>query len=334
MKRLSATIGVVATALAASLLAARQQVFRAGVDAVAVDVLVTERNRPVTGLTVRDFEIADNGVAQTVLDVTQETAPIDVTIVADMSAGGVVQTSVIAGGERIRDSLRPDDRVRVITFRSVVREESPLLAPGDIPSLRMSPGTHDWFMQSGHAACYDAIVLGAVTPPAAGRRQLMIVFSAGRDTASFLDAPTVADVVRRAGTAVFVVHAVVNFSPIERVPEGTTRLPIPVDAHAIPSRFFKELAEATGGSVQQVEPISVLRYDSQRVHFRARMNHDGLEAAFLRALNEFRASYVLRYVPRGVPREGWHELSVRVTKRGRYEVRARTGYHVGARNEE
>lgn len=38
------------------------QTFRAGTDAVQVDVLVTRGDRPVAGLTAADFELRDNGV--------------------------------------------------------------------------------------------------------------------------------------------------------------------------------------------------------------------------------------------------------------------------------
>jgi hypothetical protein len=44
------------------------------------------------------------------------------------------------------------------------------------------------------------------------------------------------------------------------------------------------------------------------------------------AIDESRATYVLRYTPKGVPDTGWHPITVKVTKPGRYDVRARPGY--------
>ena len=41
-------------------------VFRAGVDAVYVDVFVTRGGHPVAGLRAEEFELRDNGVKQTV----------------------------------------------------------------------------------------------------------------------------------------------------------------------------------------------------------------------------------------------------------------------------
>ena len=49
--------------------------------------------------------------------------------------------------------------------------------------------------------------------------------------------------------------------------------------------------------------------------------------AFAQALEEFRTSYVLRYMPEGALTPGWHEVSVSV-KGNQYDVRARKGYSI------
>ena len=45
--------------------AADQSTFTSRIEAVRVDVLVTENGRPVQGLTPADFEVLDNGVVST-----------------------------------------------------------------------------------------------------------------------------------------------------------------------------------------------------------------------------------------------------------------------------
>lgn len=50
---------------------------------------------------------------------------------------------------------------------------------------------------------------------------------------------------------------------------------------------------------------------------------------FDRILDDFRASYVLRYTPTGVERGGWHEIEVTVPSAPRATVRARRGYYGG-----
>ena len=59
---------------------------------------------------------------------------------------------------------------------------------------------------------------------------------------------------------------------------------------------------------------------------RVRIGDPGLSEAFLRAIQDFRSSYVLRYTPEGVAPAEWHEIKVKVLKSGRHTVRARKGY--------
>jgi hypothetical protein len=53
---------------------------------------------------------------------------------------------------------------------------------------------------------------------------------------------------------------------------------------------------------------------------------DSVSRVFKVMLDDFRASYVLQYMPQGVAAEGWHELSVTVKKHPKYDIRARKGY--------
>jgi hypothetical protein len=75
--------------------------------------------------------------------------------------------------------------------------------------------------------------------------------------------------------------------------------------------LFDRLAELTGGAVVALRP------------------EQNLGESFVQAFDEFRASYVLRYAYDGPVRPGWHQLVVRVTRRGQYDVRARQGYFAG-----
>ena len=113
-------------------------------------------------------------------------------------------------------------------------------------------------------------------------------------TLSYLDEADVTSAATRAQCALFFVA----------VTDGTRQRPMP-SPH---EKFFSALAETTGGLVE------ILQDD------------EDLGPSFLRALEDFRTSYVLRYVKAGGVEPGWHELAVRVTKPGPYDVRARKGY--------
>jgi hypothetical protein len=76
------------------------------------------------------------------------------------------------------------------------------------------------------------------------------------------------------------------------------------------AEFTEELAELTGGSRIELESTR------------------DLSATFVRILNEFRQRYLVSYTPRGVTKEGWHRLQVRVKGR-RLTIRARPGYLAG-----
>jgi len=48
---------------------------------------------------------------------------------------------------------------------------------------------------------------------------------------------------------------------------------------------------------------------------------------FRKILTDFRASYVLRYIPTGVKAPGWHEIRVQVPSIPRATIHARRGYY-------
>ena len=60
-------------------------VFRTGVEVVELDVSVTRGGQPVSGLTVQDFALTDNGVAQVIDSVTLDQLPLSVLLALDTS---------------------------------------------------------------------------------------------------------------------------------------------------------------------------------------------------------------------------------------------------------
>ena len=70
---------------------AQQATFSAKREAVRVDVLVTDRDKVVTGLGAGDFEVRDNGVLQTIDLVSFQQIPLNVFLAFDVSAS-------VAGG--------------------------------------------------------------------------------------------------------------------------------------------------------------------------------------------------------------------------------------------
>jgi len=106
-------------------------------------------------------------------------------------------------------------------------------------------------------------------------RGLVIVFSDGLDTSSWLRPKAVLDVAKRSGAVVYAVSA------------GLARK----------AEFLGDLAEQTGGRLFKIESTR------------------GLREVFLEVLDEFRQRYLVSYSPSGVSPEGWHVLTVRVKGR-------------------
>ncbi|HEU4887859.1 MAG TPA: hypothetical protein VFV49_08240, partial [Thermoanaerobaculia bacterium] len=76
------------------------------------------------------------------------------------------------------------------------------------------------------------------------------------------------------------------------------------------SEFLRDLSRQTGGSIVEIASTT------------------DLQKTFVGILDEFRQRYLLSYTPRGVSREGWHRLQVRLKGR-RGTVTARAGYMAG-----
>src|SRR5262245_17059297 len=105
-------------------IAAQQPVFPVSIESVAVDVSVTRRGQPISGLTASDFELLDNRVPQTIADISSETLPIDLTFVIDVSgaAEGPLLDSVQRGVSAVTSRLRAEDCASLVGFDRRIQE--------------------------------------------------------------------------------------------------------------------------------------------------------------------------------------------------------------------
>jgi hypothetical protein len=219
----------------------------------------------------------------------------------------------------------------VVTFDHRVAQTGALAAPESVAPLILAADALDPLSARAPARCFDALILGVTATPVPDRRQLVVLFSAGLDTASFLDETAAIEAATRSPAAVFVVRSVINRTPRptpEDLDRGQMPRSLPPDPRAIPGRFFDLVADVTGGTVTTVESAEILRVSDRGdiTALRGRFSDAGIGREFLRALDAFRDSYVIRYRLGGVPGAGWHDVSVRVTRPGRYDVRTRKGW--------
>ena len=292
MSRVLTVLALGAVLVAGAPVRARQEqqpTFRAGVELVGVDVSVRERGRPVTGLQAKDFEVSDNGVPQSVIDVSYEKLPIDVTVALDVSASvtGFVLDQMRRAVGQLRGDLGAGDRLKVLSFNMRVKRLIDFSDNGAAADAALGQ-----VRAFGSTSLLDTLAVSLVTPAQADRRQLVVVFSDGIDSGSVTSPSTVVELAQHGTATLAFVLPVVSPTPSATV---TGR------------ELYTELASVTGGLVVQLQP----RAD--------------LAPTFRRVLDEFRASYVLHFAPKGVAHGGLHALDVRVHHSGA-DVRARKGY--------
>jgi VWFA-related protein len=249
-----------------------QATFSSRVDAVRVDVLVTDNGKPVLGLTAADFEVFDNGVAQQVDLVSFDQVPLNVVLVFDMSKSleGDRRGRLLEGAGALLGGLKPDDQAALVTFSHVVDRGARLTR--DIGSVRAALERAEAI---GETALVDGAFAGMLIGESDVGRGLLILFSDGVDTSSWLPAASVLDTARRSGVVAYGVSVRSRVRP----------------------EFLEELTSLTGGRLFEVERTQ------------------DLDSVFVGMLEEFRHRYLVSYTPRGVARTGWHQLDVRVKGR-------------------
>lgn len=271
-----------AVLLAATAIVRTQDVtFSSRVEAVRVDVLVTDNGQPVRGLGPADFEIRDNGILQQIDLVSFEQIPLNVVLALDMSdsvAGDRLERLRTAGGA-ILGGLQTNDQAALVTFSQAVRLGAKL--SGDVAPVRAALARAKG---EGSTSLIDGVYASIQIGESDAGRALLVVFSDGLDTASWLPAGKVLDAAKRSDVVAYAV---------------AVRSPAKPD-------FLRDLASFTGGRLFEVEKA------------------DKLDALFLGILQEFRQRYLVSYTPRGVTKDGWHKLDVRVKRGG--TVKARPGY--------
>jgi Ca-activated chloride channel family protein len=275
------TVGFVATA---------QQTpsFSARVELVRVDVLVTSNNRAVTGLKASDFELRDNGVPQPINVLTDglQSIPLSVVFVFDTSESmaGSRLSRLAEAGRGVLDRLRPADQAALLTFSEATVVQRPL--SHDLDAVRRGLSE---MRASGRTSLFDALYAAFCLPRPLDTRSMVLLFSDGADTSSWLDAAELQYTARQSDVVLYAVGL-----------DSTIR------------DELKAVSEETGGAVVVAESP----------------NH--LQSLFVRLLAEMQSRYLLTYYVKGVNREGWHVLDVRL-RTGKGQVTARRGYYVAPR---
>ncbi|HEY8548542.1 MAG TPA: VWA domain-containing protein [Vicinamibacterales bacterium] len=297
-----------ALVLSAAVAAAQQPtpLFRTSANVVRVDALVTSRGKPIADLTASDFELYDNGVRQEVTLASIEDLDVDVVLALDSSRsvrGSLLQTLREAAAALVR-GLRPGDRAAVVAFSNGVRILTPLTDDHTLVSRAL-----EQVEARGGTSLVDATWASILLAHGNDRPTLLLVFSDGADTSSWLRVPPVLALATRANLVAdaVVVGSARLLAAARRAPAAPPSGEPIAFADTGVEDFLVDLTRTTGGKV--VDGGGGSR----------------LASVFAQALREFRTRYQLSYTPTGVDRPGWHAIEVRVN-RPNATIRARLGY--------
>ncbi|MGH8188116.1 MAG: VWA domain-containing protein, partial [Steroidobacteraceae bacterium] len=183
-------------------------VFRAGVDLVALNVVVTDaRQRFVAGLTANDFAVYEDGVQQDVSFFAAAMVPLDLALLLDTSASmqDKMQTMQEAALGFLA-TLRPGDRAAVLEIKD--RVDFAYALGGDIES---ASGAVRGTIARGGTSLYNGLYLAikemVKQRKANGdvRRQAIAVLSDGEDTASLVAYDDVLDLAKQAGITIYTI---------------------------------------------------------------------------------------------------------------------------------
>ena len=177
--------------------------FSARATAVRVDVLVTDNGRRVDGLTAADFEIRDNGVMQKVELASGEQTPVNVIIALDVSESvtGVRLKDLQGASRTILNTLKAGDRAGLVTFSHAITVHQSLTA-----DTRRIADALETLKPAGLTSLTDGTYVAMLAAePDALARNLVLVFSDGADTASWLTSERVVESARRSDVTVYAV---------------------------------------------------------------------------------------------------------------------------------
>ncbi len=246
--------------------------FKIRTEEVRIDMLVTNHGKPVTDLQKADFEVFDNGVPQEIAFAGFQQTPIDAIFVLDMSASvtGESFENLSEAVDQLLDALKKDERAALVTFGDTISLGSPLSS--DIERVKRAL---DRTKPLGDTSLIDACYAGLILAESKSSRPLLVVFSDGLDTFSWLSSDMVLETAKHRNAVVYAVS-------VGQLPQQT---------------FLRDLSKITGGSLFEIESTR------------------DLSTVFSAILEEFRQRYLLSYAPQGVSNSGWHALKIRVKGR-------------------
>jgi Ca-activated chloride channel family protein len=280
--------------------------FRAGVDLVALSVVVTDKDQNfVNGLDQANFAVFEDGVRQEVSFFAAGEVPLDLAILLDTSASmadrmGTAQQAAIG----FASTLRENDRLLVVDIKDTTRVLSPLGSDFEgarkailSTSARGGTGLFNGLYLTLKEMAKQRRTNGEV------RRQALVVLSDGDDTASLMTFDDVMDLAKESGLSVYTITLKSKWSSQLATAANGRRYFSQADFS------MKSLAQQTGG----------------RSFFPNEIGE--LAGVYDQIADELASQYALGYSSKNPKRDGaYRRVIVQIRDRADAHARTRPGY--------
>lgn len=268
-------------------------VFRVDVETVFVNVSVSDPlNRYVTGLSKENFSVFEDKVEQEIVHFEQESAPISVGIVFDIS-GSMKENANIKKAKsaiaRFLDFGRPEDEYLLITFNQstkLVRDFSQKASTLQNDIVFQKPG--------GNTSLYDAVYMGlSYVMEGSNEKKALILITDGEDNSSRYSAREIREFAKESDVQIYSIGQLGNMG------------------YGMP--IIRDIVGITGGRAFFPNNFNELDYYIDLIHA------------------ELRNQYVLGYRPSNQAHDGkWRRIQVKLdAPEGlpKLKVHAREGYY-------
>lgn len=193
--------------IAFTLVPAQAPTFFSHTDVVLLRVSVTDRqHRPLTGLMRSDFIVREAGQLQTIGFFSDEDLPVTVGLIVDTSGSMAAKhKDVVTAGLAFATASRADDEFFAVEFNDAVRD---MMSPG-VLFTNQPAALRRALLEArvgGRTALYDAVAHGLEYLKRGEQDQkALVVVSDGRDNASRLTFPNLADRVAASPAVIYTI---------------------------------------------------------------------------------------------------------------------------------
>ena len=310
--------------LLSAVLTAQQEPIRVDVPVVFLPVTVTDANgKYIDGLDAAQFELTDNGKSVPFEMTTADsvTAPLALVVAAQANENALAALEKIQKTGSVIPALISGERgsVLVIGFgEEVTTVQGWTRDAGDV-SRAFRSLRPQW---NPKARLLDAATEGIklLSERAPEERRVLLLISETKDRGSKADLREVAELAQRAGVTI---HAV-TFSAYATAfaKKGGATQPDPRHGGGNILSIFSEIGRL--GKENTIEALTLASGGRSRGFTTLR----GLEEELGHVGEEIHSQYLLNFTPAS-PKQGFHQLFVRVKNRPDAVVRTRTGYWAG-----